>query len=129
MLICTIRPLVASSGSVKEPGVVRRFLALVSWSITASISYSANRKIKVTIIHVNLCVDCLLPPFEQVFDALSSTDLINFSSCFEAVALITAVQQLQSLIHVIPGILDLMENKREVKLCKANEPGFENNKK
>lgn len=35
---CTIRPLVASSGNVIEAGVVRRFRARVSWSITASMS-------------------------------------------------------------------------------------------
>lgn len=39
----TIRPLVASSGSVMEAGVVRRFRARVSWSITASISCSSKR--------------------------------------------------------------------------------------
>jgi hypothetical protein len=35
-----MRPLVASSGRVMAAGVVRRLRALVSWSITASISYN-----------------------------------------------------------------------------------------
>lgn len=40
----TIKPLVASSGSVKEAGVVRRFRARVSWSITASMSWGIREK-------------------------------------------------------------------------------------
>lgn len=42
LLLRTMSPLVASSGSVMEAGVVRRFLALVSWSITASISWTGE---------------------------------------------------------------------------------------
>lgn len=47
----TIRPLVASSGSVMEAGVVRRFRARVSCSITASMSYGSSRNTAVTSHH------------------------------------------------------------------------------
>lgn len=52
--VCTIRPLVASSGSVMEAGVVRRFRARVSWSITASISCSSNRNRLVSLTDCDL---------------------------------------------------------------------------
>lgn len=54
----TIRPLVASSGSVMEAGVVRRFRARVSCSITASMSYSTNRNTEVTVnetVKIGIC--------------------------------------------------------------------------
>lgn len=38
------------------------------------------------------------------------TDLINLSPRLEVVAVIMAAQQLQSLGHMIPGILDLIDD-------------------
>lgn len=40
------------------------------------------------------------------------TDLIDLSPCLEVVALIMAAQQLESLAHMVPGILDLMDEWR-----------------
>lgn len=64
LMSCTISPLVASSGSVMVAGVVRRFRARVSWSITASMSYGSkkNKEASITdraeywdVIHTQLC--------------------------------------------------------------------------
>ena len=35
------------------------------------------------------------------------TDLVNLSASFKVVAAVPAAQQLQSLVHVVPCILDL----------------------
>lgn len=44
---------------------------------------------------------------------LTGTHLVDLSPRLEAVALVTAAQQLQSLVHVVPGILDLMGHRNE----------------
>lgn len=110
LLACTIRPLVASSGIVMDAGVVRRFRARVSCSITASMSYSNTRNRKLVsdtvkdwdLIHV----------WNRAPQPRGGTDLIDLSPRLEVVALITTVQKLQSLVHMVSGILDLMVDWR-----------------
>ncbi len=41
--------------------------------------------------------------------ARQSADLIHFGSCLEVVGFIMAAQQLERLVHMVPGILDLMD--------------------
>lgn len=95
---CTMSPLVASSGSVMEAGVVRRFLALVSWSITASMScIGAGGTLEVS----QGAGVRSHPPIP------AHTDLVDLGPRLEAVALVVAAQQQQRLVHVVPGVLDL----------------------
>ena len=35
------------------------------------------------------------------------TDLVHFCPSFEVVTLVSAVEQLKGLVHVVPGVLDL----------------------
>ncbi len=44
------------------------------------------------------------------------TDLIDLSPRLEVIALIVAAQQLEGLAHMVPGILDLTDDEREVGL-------------
>lgn len=40
-------------------------------------------------------------------------DLVDLGPCLEVVALVMAAQQLESLVHMVPGILDLMEEQTQ----------------
>lgn len=42
---------------------------------------------------------------------VDETDLVDLSPCLEVVALIMAAQQLESLVHMVPGILDLRDER------------------
>lgn len=46
--------------------------------------------------------------------AHNGTDLVDLSPGLEAVGLVSAAEQLQSLVHVVPGILDLRTEQRDV---------------
>lgn len=92
MLHHTMRPLVASSGRVKEAGVVRRFRARVSWSITASMSCSVNRNMTLCYYHRQRGI---LDTISSVMTKLRSktpkvTNLINLRPCLELVAFVVA---------------------------------------
>lgn len=44
---------------------------------------------------------------------VDETDLVDLSPCLEVVALIMAAQQLESLVHMVPGILDLRDERNK----------------
>lgn len=42
---------------------------------------------------------------------MALSNLVHFCPGFEVVTLVSAVEQMKSLIHVVPGVLDLDKDK------------------